>query len=175
MIIAVIFVVASTLLTYGTSYYIHKTFTNLPVVKDLLWEKLPYYNIIWIAELFLVLSVILGIIWAIKEKKIYRFGSGWRRSSRSQKTSQNNAGSMPTKNATKRAGESMSIEDATELFKSSLNFRHDGGVHDQIGITTAGTVNSVGITSIMDRFVVDAITADFYLFWFCWSGEMTVE
>jgi len=69
LIFSILLTVLATLITYLASYYIHYTFNIPPVVKDLLWEKLPYYNVLWLSELCLVFSGIFMIYWAIKNDK----------------------------------------------------------------------------------------------------------
>lgn len=55
--------------TYLASWYIHETFQQPPVVRDLIWEKLPYLNVLWLSEIFLMLSIVFMICWAFKNNK----------------------------------------------------------------------------------------------------------
>jgi hypothetical protein len=69
LFIAILFGISAILTTYIASYYIHTTFSFPPVVKDLLWEKLPYLPVLWMSELFLVTSTVFLFFWALKNDK----------------------------------------------------------------------------------------------------------
>lgn len=69
LIISLIFLIIAMFLTFFSSKYIYENFGEPPVVKDLLWEKLPYLPILWLSEIFLIFSVIYGVIWAIRINK----------------------------------------------------------------------------------------------------------
>ena len=59
----------------------------------------------------------------------------------------------------------------TLLSQFTLNARHDGGVHDLIGVTTAGTIN----TNAGSNFIVDAFSSGFYVFWVAWTGVQRTD
>ena len=63
----------ATRITYGASKYIHRVFNIPPVVKDLVWEKIPYIPVLWLAEVFMLVSLAYMIFWAffIKKNKYY--------------------------------------------------------------------------------------------------------
>jgi len=69
--VSIFLIVFSVATTYLASFYIHKTFTVPPVVRDLLWEKLPYLNIMWLSEIFMISSVIFVLIWSFKKNQNY--------------------------------------------------------------------------------------------------------
>ncbi len=61
----------STKITYIASKYIHSTFNIPPVVKDLIWEHLPYLPILWVSEVLMLLSALYLLIWSFKKNKYY--------------------------------------------------------------------------------------------------------
>ena len=73
--ISAVLIISAITTTYLASYYIHKTFNIPPVVKDLLWEKLPYFNVLWLSEVFLIISVICLLVWAFKKDVNYIYYS----------------------------------------------------------------------------------------------------
>lgn len=66
---SILFLLIAITTTYLASYYIEKTFIEVPIVRDLLWEKLPYFDWMWLSEGFLILSVFLGVLEGFKQNK----------------------------------------------------------------------------------------------------------
>jgi len=64
--ISIFIMIISIILTYSSSIYIYKNFGNPPIVKDWMWEKLPYLKIFWLTEVLIIASIILGFIFAFK-------------------------------------------------------------------------------------------------------------
>lgn len=61
--------IIAVLLCNLTSHYIRVTFQNPPVAPDLLWMHLPYLPITWLSEIFLGISVLYILNWALKKDK----------------------------------------------------------------------------------------------------------
>jgi len=72
LFISFIFFLLAIISTNIGSNYIKKTFVEPPIVRDLLWEKLPYISwFIIISEIIIAFSVIYLIYWSIKKDKDY--------------------------------------------------------------------------------------------------------
>jgi len=71
MIFSLSLSLVATAVTYLASWYIHETFDIPPVVKDLIWQKLPYFPLLWLAEVFMLLSLGYMLVWAFKRNKYY--------------------------------------------------------------------------------------------------------
>ncbi len=54
-------------LNYFTSLFIQKKFQSPPIVRDWMWELLPYVKIVWLSELAIIASVIFVLFWAVKK------------------------------------------------------------------------------------------------------------
>ena len=58
----------STIITYCASYYIHMSFGEPIVVRDLLWEILPYFDVMFLCEIFLCLSIVILLLHSFENK-----------------------------------------------------------------------------------------------------------
>lgn len=69
-VITILLAVTATLATRYASSYIYENFGEPPVIKDLLWSKLPHLKVMWLSEIFLVLSVVYMIIYGLFKKNL---------------------------------------------------------------------------------------------------------
>ena len=69
-IITLLLAITATLTTRYASIYIYKNFGEPPVIKDLLWTKLPYLKVMWLSEIFLVFSIFYIIIYGLSKKNL---------------------------------------------------------------------------------------------------------
>jgi len=66
LVISLILVYIAVQTTYLASKYIAKHFQSPPIVRDLIWEKLPYLPILWLSEILMILSIIYMVVWAVQ-------------------------------------------------------------------------------------------------------------
>ncbi|MFA5020264.1 MAG: hypothetical protein WC533_04150 [Candidatus Pacearchaeota archaeon] len=69
--ISLILYLLAIVLAYLSSLYIKKNFVAPPIVQDLMWNILPNLKIIWVSEIFIILTVIFTFLWALKKDKDY--------------------------------------------------------------------------------------------------------
>ena len=64
-----IFLIASLAIAYISVLYLYKIYPNLPTQPDFLFEHLPYLNVLFIADLVILIAIVSFIIFIIKKKK----------------------------------------------------------------------------------------------------------
>jgi membrane-associated phospholipid phosphatase len=71
--VALAFFIISMIISYFANVNLYKVYPNLPVANDFLLNHLPFLNILWFADLVLILASISFVIFLFSKKRIKNF------------------------------------------------------------------------------------------------------
>jgi hypothetical protein len=67
--ISINLVIIAILVSFLAALFFTTHFPDAPVIRDLIWESLPFLPITWVSEIVIVISIAYMFIWSLKKDK----------------------------------------------------------------------------------------------------------